>query len=99
MAGYGFVHKREGNELFQQFLKVIECEAVDEQLHVKMAVNRALRNTGKRHCDLHRTALESANRLMQFESKSVNWNGIFADASVPNHKGLPCVADNRATVG
>lgn len=73
MAAYGFAHKHAGNELFEQFLSVIEREAIDEQLYVKKAVNWALRNIGKRNVDLHHSALETASRIIQLKSKSAHW--------------------------
>lgn len=73
MAGYSFADKQAGNEIFQQFLHVIEREATDERLYVKKAVNWALRNIGKRNIDLRTSALATANRILQLESTSAQW--------------------------
>lgn len=73
MASYGFADKQSGNEVFESFLQPIEREADDDRLYVKKAVNWALRNIGKRNVDLHRSAVEVANRILLMESKSAKW--------------------------
>lgn len=73
MAAYGFADKQAGNEIFQQFLCVIEREATDERLYVKKAVNWALRNIGKRNIDLRTSAIAMANRILQLDHKSAQW--------------------------
>ncbi len=78
MAAYGFADKKTGNEVFEQFLPLIEREAHDDRLYVKKAVNWALRNIGKRNIDLHATAIEIAQRILKIENKSAQW--IASDA-------------------
>lgn len=73
MAAYGYAHKHESNEQFHRFLTVIEREAIDERLYVKKAINWALRNIGKRNCDLHISALETASRILQQDSSAAKW--------------------------
>ncbi|MGB7815049.1 MAG: DNA alkylation repair protein [Methylotenera sp.] len=73
MASYGFADKTSGNEVFEQFLPVIEREADDDRVYVKKAVNWALRNIGKRNVDLKKLALAAANRILATDSKSAKW--------------------------
>lgn len=73
MAAYGFANKTAGNDVFEQFLPVIEWEANDDRLYVKKAVNWALRNVGKRNVDLRDMALIVARRILTTESKSAKW--------------------------
>jgi len=73
MASYGFVNKNTKNDIFEQFLPIIEREATDERLYVKKAVNWALRNIGKRNIDLNNSAISVANRVANIESKSAKW--------------------------
>jgi len=73
MAAYGFAHKEDDNSVFESFFPIIEREAHDDRVYVKKAVNWALRNIGKRNKDLHKQALEVANRLLLTDSKSAKW--------------------------
>jgi len=58
---FGIVaNKKAGNEIFEQFLPVIEREAIDDRIYVKKAVNWALRNIGKRNQDLRGSAIATA---------------------------------------
>lgn len=68
-----FAQKNTGNDVFKQFLPLIVTETIDDSLYVKKAVNWALRNIGKRNCDLNIEAIIIAKRLSGFESKSVKW--------------------------
>lgn len=78
MAAYGFANKNSNNDVFEQFLPIIEREATDDRQYVKKAVNWALRNIGKRNIDLHKKALNVAHRILLMESKSAKW--IASDA-------------------
>ncbi len=73
MAAYCMADKKSANELFEQFFPIIKREANDERLYVKKAVNWALRNIGKRNIDLNEKAIEVANEILNFESKSAKW--------------------------
>lgn len=73
MAAYGFADKNAGNEVFEGFFQPIEREAGDDRIYVRKAVNWALRNIGKRNIDLHRRAIDVANRILMVESKSATW--------------------------
>ena len=73
MAAYCMADKKSENELFEQFFPIIKREANDERLYVKKAVNWALRNIGKRNIDLNEMAIDVANEILNFESKSAKW--------------------------
>lgn len=75
MAAYGFADKTAPNDVFEQFLPVIEREAEDERIYVKKAVNWALRNIGKRNFDLQKRAIALASRLSASDNKSAKWIG------------------------
>lgn len=59
-------------------LPLIEAVVSDERNYVKKAVNRALRNIGKRNPALNAAAIEAARRIQQQGSRSARW--IAADA-------------------
>jgi 3-methyladenine DNA glycosylase AlkD len=73
MAEFAVHNKKAGNEEFMQFFPVIEREAWDDRNFVKKAVNWALRQIGKRNRNLHKIAIECANRIAQQESKAAKW--------------------------
>ena len=73
LASYCMADKTSDNNLFEQFFSIIKREAHDERLYVKKAVNWALRNIGKRNIDLNHKAIEVANDILEFESKSAQW--------------------------
>ncbi len=73
IASYCMADKKSDNELFEQFFPIIKREANDERLYVKKAINWALRNIGKRNIDLNRKAIETANEILKFDSKSAQW--------------------------
>ena len=73
MAAYCMADKKSANELFEQFFPIIKREATDERLYVKKAVNWALRNIGKRNIDLNEKAIDVANEILTFDSKSAKW--------------------------
>ena len=73
LASYCMADKTSENEHFEQFFTIIKREANDDRLYVKKAVNWTLRNIGKRNIDLNRKAIEVANEILEFESKSAKW--------------------------
>ena len=73
LASYCMADKKSENELFEQFFPIIKREANDERLYVKKAVNWALRNIGKRNIDLNERAIDVANEILNYESKSAKW--------------------------
>jgi 3-methyladenine DNA glycosylase AlkD len=75
MAAYCMADKKAANTVYEQFLRVISIESVDERLYVKKAVNWALRSIGKRNIDLNKLAIQTAEELMATNSKSAQWIG------------------------
>ena len=73
MAAYCMADKKSENDLFEQFFPIIKRAANDERLYVKKAVNWALRNIGKRNIDLKEAAIDVANEILKFNSKSAKW--------------------------
>jgi 3-methyladenine DNA glycosylase AlkD len=73
MAEFAVHNKKAGNEDFLQFFPIIEREAWDDRNFVKKAVNWSLRQIGKRNKDLHKIAIDCANRIAQQESKAAKW--------------------------
>ena len=73
MAAYCMADKKSENDLFEQFFPIIKRAANDERLYVKKAVNWALRNIGKRNIDLKEAAIDVANEILKFDSKSAKW--------------------------
>jgi len=73
MAEYAVHNKRADNEVFIQFLPVIEREAWDNRNFVKKAANWALRQIGKRNTDLRAASIACANRILRQNSKSAKW--------------------------
>ncbi len=69
--------KREDKE-FEEFLKVIVDEVVDDRTYVKKAVNWALRQIGKRNLYLNKKAIETALKIKELDSKTARW--IASDA-------------------
>lgn len=75
IAAYCMADKKADNEVFKQFLPLIEREATDQRLYVKKAVNWALRNIGKRNRDLNAEAIIVSKRLVEIDSQSAKWIG------------------------
>jgi 3-methyladenine DNA glycosylase AlkD len=73
MAEYAVHHKKAENEIFVNFLQIIEREACDGRNFVKKAINWALRQIGKRNAVLRVHAIESANRILAMECKAAKW--------------------------
>ena len=60
------------------FLPVLEKHSNDERNFVKKAVNWALRQIGKRNLNLHKLAVEAAERIRGRDTRAARW--IAADA-------------------
>jgi 3-methyladenine DNA glycosylase AlkD len=73
MAEYAVHHKKAGDEIFVDFLQIIEREACDGRNFVKKAINWALRQIGKRNAVLRDHAIQSANRILAKECKAAKW--------------------------
>jgi 3-methyladenine DNA glycosylase AlkD len=73
LAAYCMADKKASNEIFEQFFSIIKCEAQDNRIYVKKAVNWALRNIGKRNIDLNKKAIVVANEILKMDSKAAQW--------------------------
>jgi len=73
IAAYCMADKKAANEVFEQFLPIIIRESTDERIHVKKAVNWALRNIGKRNRDLTKSAINCAKQILESDSKAAKW--------------------------
>lgn len=73
MATLAVHDKKASDEKISEFFQVIEEEATDERNFVKKAVNWALRQIGKRNVNLNKCAIESAERIMNQNSKAARW--------------------------
>lgn len=73
IAAYCMADKKANNEIFEQFLPIINRHSTDERIYVKKAVNWALRNIGKRNKDLNKKAIKIANDLIKLDNKTATW--------------------------
>ena len=73
MAEYAVHQKKAADEIFVNFLQIIEREACNGRNFVKKAINWALRQIGKRNETLRAFAVESANRILLKECKAAKW--------------------------
>lgn len=73
MAAFCSSDKKSGNEVFEAFYPLILKAAHDNRLYVKKSVNWALRSIGKRNRDLHKSAIQLAEELLEIPSKSAQW--------------------------
>ena len=78
LAGLAVHDKAAPDRLFLDALPLIEQYAFDERNFVRKAVNRALRNIGKRNAPLRPSAFACARRIRKQGTKSARW--IAADA-------------------
>ena len=76
------------DRLFADFLPLVAAHAQDDRLHVKKAVNWALRDIGKRSPGLRRKALAVALRLKKSDNKTARWVGTHRMGEIENaHSG------------
>lgn len=73
VASFCMADKKAPNTTYEKFLPIIERACHDDRVYVKKAVNWALRSIGKRNIDLNSKAIETAQRILTFESKSAKW--------------------------
>lgn len=86
MATYGFADKEASNEVFEQFFPFLIQYAHDDRIYVKKAINWALRQIGKRNIDLQKKAIETANLILNQDSKSAHWIAKNALKELQNKK-------------
>ncbi len=68
------VHDKKADDFrFEQFFPLILRESVDDRNFVKKAVNWALRQIGKRNCNLNKEAIILAEKINTTGTKSAKW--------------------------
>jgi len=70
--------KKANNSKFEEFFPLIIKESFDNRNFVKKAINWSLRQIGKRNKALNKRAIEIAEEIQNYDSKSAKW--IAADA-------------------
>jgi 3-methyladenine DNA glycosylase AlkD len=74
LMAYLSVHDKKADDAkFAAFLPIIEAQSNDGRNYVKKAVNWALRQIGKRNMNLNKSAIETAERIKQQESRIARW--------------------------
>lgn len=73
LSAYCMADKTSSNEVFEQFLPLIEREVIDDRIYVKKAVNWSLRSIGKRNRDLNKASIFCANRILEINDKTAKW--------------------------
>jgi 3-methyladenine DNA glycosylase AlkD len=73
IAGLAVHDKTATDRVFEQFFPLIITQSVDDRNYVKKAVNWALRNIGKRNRFLNKRAIETAEKILDIDSKSARW--------------------------
>ena len=80
--------KRAADEKIAQFLPVLEKHAGDERNFIKKAVNWSLRQIGKRNLNLHKLAVETAERIKAQNTRPARWIAADALRELRNEKTL-----------
>lgn len=86
MCDFAVYGKQKSNEFFYPLFDLIEREAWDERNFVRKAVNWALRQIGKRNEYLRLRAIETAERILQQNTKSARWIATDALRELRNEK-------------
>jgi 3-methyladenine DNA glycosylase AlkD len=73
MAGLAVNDKKAADKQFLPFLPVIKEHSGDERDFVKKAVNWALRQIGKRSPALNKAAIETAEEILELDTRSGRW--------------------------
>jgi 3-methyladenine DNA glycosylase AlkD len=73
IACIAWYDKTTTDEKFIELLPVIVQGATDSRNFVKKAVNWALRHIGKRNLNLNKAAIDTANNILQIDSKAARW--------------------------
>ena len=95
MCQYAVHHKKMDDDQFCYFLKIIEREAWDERNFVRKAVNWALRQIGKRNEFLRLKAIESAEEILNQNSKSARWIATDALRELRSQKVIDYIEKHR----
>jgi 3-methyladenine DNA glycosylase AlkD len=75
MARIATTDKRADDASFEPFFTLITHESADQRNYVRMAVNWALRQIGKRNRALNERAVAVARTLVESEDKTARWIG------------------------
>lgn len=73
MACLAWHDKKAKDEDFIKFFPIIKKYSTDERNFVKKAVNWALRQIGKRNCNLREKSIKLAKEIQKINSKSAKW--------------------------
>ncbi len=95
LAALAVHDKQLQNADFEQVLPLIIQYATDERNFVKKAVNRALRQIGKRNNILRLSALDTAYKIKQIDSKSARWIATDAIRELESEKTKRFIEDHR----
>jgi len=95
MCQYAVHYKKMEDDQFCYFLKIIEREAWDERNFVRKAVNWALRQIGKRNEFLRLKAIESAEAILNQNSKSARWIATDALRELRSQKIIDYIEKHR----
>jgi 3-methyladenine DNA glycosylase AlkD len=95
MARLAVSDKNEPDEKFVAFFSHIKREAKDERNYVKKAVSWALRQIGKRNTNLNEKAIEIADTIQKFDSKSSKWISSDALRELKSEKVQKRLKDKR----
>lgn len=87
MAEYAVHNKCAPDEIFTNWLPIIEREAMDDRNFVKKAINWALRQIGKRNNNLNALAIKAAEQILQQDNKPAKW--ITRNALIELKSGNP----------
>ncbi|HEX2866794.1 MAG TPA: DNA alkylation repair protein [Ignavibacteriales bacterium] len=93
MAAMAVHDKKADDEMFIEFLSIIEREAMDERNFVKKAVNWALRQIGKRNLRLTPHAVKTGERILKIDSKAARWIARDALRELSNEKIISRIKD------
>ena len=88
LAGLAVHDKAADDGVFEACFPILVTQADDERNFVRKAVNRALRNIGKRNRRLNQSAVVCARRMAGMTSKSARWIGKDALRELTSDKTL-----------
>lgn len=86
MAWLAVHDKKAGDDKIAQFLPVLESSSDDDRNFIKKAVNWSLRQIGKRNLNLHRLAIDTAERIKRRGSRSARWIAVDAERELKGEK-------------
>jgi len=88
MASLVTADKHAQNSIFRVFVPILLRACEDERVHVKKAISWALRAMGKRNKDLHKTAVETACKMLEKDSSTATWiaKDVLRELDKPNLK-------------